>query len=419
MALFSLASPLTTPCASHRGDRRAFSRGRVPRVTDSHEKPPPWSVSASPSQQSNRSHTPTPIHIVQGAVLLLSVLLAACASSTTDPKPLSTGLDALESSEPEHPAEVPIDPATQAKLDLMAQALRNSEVSVDAAPASRPSADRPAPLSSAEPTETAPEPSAPAETVEPRPAPAVPSKESLIADLGERLREQARTSSAPAAALLRLAALELLEPNAGEIDPAAEASLTPQETEFLRAWRTLFASARDGLDSSGDLSPLIEQVVSLAERVQASQPLALLDSRLCTKVDGFGMFDEVDRHDPAGTYTLIAGKRHRAIVYIEVSNYTHEPRQRRGVDGFEVRLSQELALHHLASNADTIVWQRPFQDITDFSRKRRRDFFTTQIIDFPPTFGVGSYRLKITISDKPAGAIAEAVIPIEFVAEKK
>ncbi len=356
---------------------------------------------------------------VQCVVVALTLLaLASCSESTKEPAPISTGLNTLEPDAPTPAAEA--DPATQAKLDLMAQAQQNSNVSVDAPPTRSPRSRAAQP----EPSIGPPIESAPTTISEPivesPPAPAAPpspTRESLVAELAAQLRDQARSSSAPAAALLRLASLELLESKAGDADPAAEAALTPQEAEFVKAWRELFAAARDELNSSGDLAPLTAQVVLLAERVQAAQPLSMLESRLCTTVDGFGMFDEMRRRDADGPYIFVAGKRQRAIVYVEVMNFTHITKEQRGVDGFEVRLSQELQLFHAAAEADTVVWSRPFQEINDFSRKRRRDFYTTQVIDLPANLGVGSYRLKVSMSDKASGAIAEAIIPIEFVAE--
>lgn len=342
--------------------------------------------------------------------------LASCAEAPKEQKPISTGLNALEADSPPSVAGE-VDPDRQATIDLLAQAQRNSGVSVDAPPvrSSRRTSEPPT-LKPEEPAPI-PEPLEAEPLVQAPPPPNAATRENLVAELAEQLREQARTSSAPAAALLRLASLELLESKAGDGDPAAEAALTPQEAEFLKSWRELFAAARDGLNSTGDLESLTAQVVGLAERVQAAQPLSILESHLCVRVDGFGMFDEMLRRESGGPYTFIAGKRQRAIVYIEVSNYTHSPKEERGVSGFEVRLSQELELFHASLESDTVVWRRPFQEINDFSRKRRRDFYTTQVIDLPASLGVGAYRLKVSLSDKASSAVAEAIIPIEFVAE--
>lgn len=242
------------------------------------------------------------------------------------------------------------------------------------------------------------------------------SRESLVADLAALLREQASTSSAPTASLLRLAALELIDPAAVGFE-SAEAALTPQEAEFVRAWRDLFAAAREGLNSSGDVAPLAARVSELAQRVQSAQPLSILGSNLCLRIDGFGKFNEMPRRGADGPYLFTAGKRAHAIVYVELGNYQHTTVARGGVDGFEVRLAQDLTLYHAATDGDTIVWRRNFQNIDDFSRKRRRDFYTTQVIELPATLGAGSYTLKVTVNDRASNAVAETIIPIEYLAE--
>lgn len=358
----------------------------------------------------------------------MALSVCSCAEKPRDGSTFSTGLNALEKNRARPAADVDpdslIDARTQSRLDLMEQAQRNSEVSVDARPVRSPR-----PRSEGSPQEAQPVEPASGESDEltsvsgelqtgaAQPGGTAVSREALVAELAAQLREQARNSSAPAAALLRLATLELLDSGAGTTDRSAEATLTPREAEFLKAWRELFAAARDGLNSSGDIGPLAAQMTALAERVQAAQPLSVIEARLCLRVDGFGMFDEMPRREAREPYTFIAGKRARAIVYIELSNFLHAPKQQGGVDGYEVRLSQELTLYHSARDGDTIVWRRPFQDIVDFSRKRRRDFYTTQVIELPPNLGVGSYRLKVTINDHGSDSSAEAMIPIDFVAE--
>lgn len=304
---------------------------------------------------------------------------------------------------------------SQRRLTLMEQALKHRAAGVDT-PAQRADPDEAA----GGPVEVSAESNvAPAETTDVAigAAPAVASKQELVAELARQIREQAKGSSAPAAALLHLSALGLIEPGATGNETLSEDSLTPGEIDFLRASRELFDAARDGLNSSGDIGPLASRIADLAERMQASQPLAVIESRLCMRVDGYGMFSEMPRTAPDKPYVLTAGTRARAIVYIELSNYTHSPAKARGVEGFEVRLSQDLTLYHAGSEGDTVVWRRPFKDIDDFSRKRRRDFYTTQVIELPATLGVGAYRLKVTVSDKASAAVAEAIVPIEFVAE--
>lgn len=364
-------------------------------------------------------------------IILATGVLAGCAADRARHTPsISTGLAALERENAPPPAVAPIEAGeeeTARKLDLMEQALRHAQVSVDApapAPGGQPRRPIRDPRLASEGSDGLPseefggvEADRPAESAAPAASPAPVGDAALVAELAARLRERARASSTPTAVLIRLAALELIDPSAASALGGTDPTLSPQEAEFVQAWRSLFAQARDRLDSPGGIEALADAVGDLAERMQASRPLAILDSRLCLRVDGFGMFEELPRRAPAEPYTFVAGRRHRAIVYIEPANFTHSPATEGGVSGFEVRLSQELSLFHAAKDGDTRVWHRPPRDILDFSRNRRRDFFVTQVIDLPATLSVGAYRLKVSMTDKASGGVAEVHIPLEFVAE--
>jgi len=57
--------------------------------------------------------------------------------------------------------------------------------------------------------------------------------------------------------------------------------------------------------------------------------------------------------------------------------------------------------------------------VRDRSRTRRRDFYIVQRIDLPANLSVGKYNLKVAVRDRhaPGGAEAEAVVPIQIVAD--
>ncbi|MEM1422887.1 MAG: hypothetical protein AAGH64_02680, partial [Planctomycetota bacterium] len=58
----------------------------------------------------------------------------------------------------------------------------------------------------------------------------------------------------------------------------------------------------------------------------------------------------------------------------------------------------------------------PEERITDFSRNRRRDFYTIQIVELPATLTIGRYHLRLTVTDAHSGEEAQAVVPIDVVA---
>lgn len=362
------------------------------------------------------------------ALSIAACLLASCGSDQSAKPELSTGLDALDDPSKQPPPGSALDGETDAetanRLSLMEQAMKGGTVSVDAPakPAPRKPPIAKAEANASEPAEPiAGDDAEPSESAE-APAKAPPANKAadeqaeLVSQLAAALRDKARSSSVPAAALLQLAALELVQPEAGAPDPDAESALSPREREFLEAWRTLFASARDHA-SDADPAQLATQVAALAESLQASQSLAALNPRLCLRVDGFGSYDELKRSRPSDPYVFVAGRRAKMIVYVELQNFAHQPKKQGGVDGFAVKLTQALDLFQDAAREDRPIWTRPAQEITDFSRSRRRDFFVTQIIELPPTLAAGSYRMKITMTDQLSDAVAEAVVPITLLAE--
>lgn len=378
---------------------------------------------------------------------LAGLALSAC-SSTSPParqpaqanQPLSTGLNALV--EGNSPPVAPVDPASESsdadtaeRLALMERALANSNFSVDAPPRTAP------------PQHIAPRPEPAA--VEPRPldfapvltdgtttgataAPPVSPEERLrraTGDLADALVRRAEESPAPAAPLVALAALDfaatIASPNhasasaAGAVQSAglrSESRLTPREADALAAWRNFLAAAQATLaDPGAGPAALSEPARVLADSLGSWTALSVPVVALCSRVEGFGTYLELPR--AGDEYRFIARTANRMIVYAEVENFGRTGKSRDGVWGHEVSLTQSVQLFHAAGSADTMVWQRPEQAIVDFSRRPRRDFFTVQVIDLPTTLGVGTYRLKLTLTDRATGATAESIIPFELVAD--
>lgn len=249
----------------------------------------------------------------------------------------------------------------------------------------------------------------------------------LVEELARDLRARAEGSSTPTAALLQLAVLELLRPEAelaAPPDPALMERLSPKERQFLESWRELFAKAGRELGTSADVASLARAVGELAQDVSSAQPLALPTAALAMRVEGFGAFREIEKAGSGrggaggGTYRFIAGREHKAIVYIEVMGFSATESTVEGSIGYVVELSQKLRLYHTASEGDLVAWQEDDQPVRDFSRSRRRDFYTTQVITLPRNLTIGSYILKATVIDRASQAEAEAVIPIDIVAHE-
>lgn len=127
---------------------------------------------------------------------------------------------------------------------------------------------------------------------------------------------------------------------------------------------------------------------------------------LCRNVSGYGVYD------PFESNTFLAGIEQPLILYVELENFNslYDGQQ------YRVRLSQEVALY---TDADGLrVWHLPREEIVDVSRKKRRDFFTVQLLQLPARLGVGKYRLKVRIHDINARSFDEMTVPINLVASQ-
>ena len=184
-------------------------------------------------------------------------------------------------------------------------------------------------------------------------------------------------------------------------------TLAPSERALLDAIRSLHASLANGSEGAGSVDPA-DALRLAAERAAEGLPLRITDAKLCTRVVGFGDYNELSVN------AFLAGSAARVVVYTQVDRFA----TRAGVGGRQtVELSQELDVYHDADGAH--CWKRPAQSVSESSRVKRRDFFLTNAIELPPTLTIGKYRLKITMRDLTGNSVAEATIPFSVVADAK
>ncbi|HRJ50596.1 MAG TPA: hypothetical protein PKU91_08685, partial [Phycisphaerales bacterium] len=151
-----------------------------------------------------------------------------------------------------------------------------------------------------------------------------------------------------------------------------------------------------------------------ADAIHVASSLRITHAGLCRRVESFG------RYDPFPTTAFLAGRAHKAIVYVELDRFSSRPPS--AGDGpaaqgmaWVVELTQELELIHDADGRRQ--WYRPPQAVLDASMTRRRDFYLVNTIDLPATLTVGAYSLKVVIRDKATGATDERVIPLQVIAD--
>lgn len=230
--------------------------------------------------------------------------------------------------------------------------------------------------------------------------------ESLRVQLAEKLEAAAVSGEGEARALLALGALETLRD--GALRDEVMAHVGEEESSALRAWAAMHREAARRAEAGETGAGIAAAGVAAAG---ASENMFRVETALlCAKVEGFGRYQTLD------SSALLAGRGHRAIVYIEVTDFAHRAMTNdRGDAGWNVELTQELSLYHDADQV--LAWRRPEQTISDFSRNKRRDFFVVQMVELPSTLSIGAYNLKVTMRDREAGAVAEAIIPIRVVAD--
>lgn len=252
--------------------------------------------------------------------------------------------------------------------------------------------------------------------VPPAPAPEPLTPEEALDLLVERVLLAAAAEPDPQAQLAQLAALEAVRPGvleaAARSDPDVFQRLFDEQRQALETLAAVVRAAADG--EQGE--KLAGKARDLAEAFEGRRGFAITEAQLCTRVEGFGRFT------PFEANTFLSRVTQPAIVYTELDGFGYGEAPG---GGYEVRLSQELELRHAAD--DLLAWRRPAETITDRSQRKIRDFYLINRIELPSSLTVGRYRLKVITRDlvgegseggSGVGPVAEAIIPIEIVADR-
>lgn len=256
---------------------------------------------------------------------------------------------------------------------------------------------------STEPT-TATEAPSPAPPPPPTPAQRVQTYAAELAraaiDRAAELGQAPETEADRARAAVLLA---MLDP---WLSVATPSGLSPSRSAAVDAVRDLSRRLADPA-STADARALATLLADQSSSMAASLGLRLPTVSLCTRVDGYGQYDQV------ASARFAAGHDHPLIVYAEVEGFA--ARQAPG-GRFAVELAPVVEIYNDAENP-TLQWRRAEETIVDVSRNRRRDFYLTSVIELPRTLSVGAYRLKVSVRDGVSGALAETVVPFSIVAD--
>ncbi len=234
----------------------------------------------------------------------------------------------------------------------------------------------------------------------------------LIVQLSLELYRKAAYSDEPLRDLLLIAATSMLDPDRA-LAPQAIGVLTQREREILECMQAFFSDLGSQLQATGDPEVVVSAADALGRSLASHPQLSVATAALCSRVGGFGDYDEFPRND-AGRYSFLAHSGQQAVVYVEVDDYQSEHNDK---EQWVTELSQQLVIY---SDRDGIpVWREDWQVGVDASKNRRQDFFIVQLITLPRQLSVGRYQLKILLRDRKSGAEAETAVELEMIADPR
>ena len=234
----------------------------------------------------------------------------------------------------------------------------------------------------------------------------------LVVELSAELYRRGAYSDMPLRELLVIVATTMVTPDRALV-PDALPGLTPREREILGLMQDFFRQLGKDFLERGDPEVLVEAVDALSKSLSQQPQLVLPKAALCSRVGGFGDYDEFPVNDE-GRYRFLAQNGQQAVVYVEVEDFSSE-RNKQGE--WVTELSQQLVIY---SDRDGIpVWREDWQLGTDTSKNRREDFFIVQVITLPPALSVGLYQFKIHVRDNRSAAEAELTVEFEMVADAR
>ncbi len=271
-------------------------------------------------------------------------------------------------------------------------------------------------LAESEGGEGEPVEASPAIEVEEPPAPM--ALDDLYAQLHDALGQELASTSEPfrmAVAMIALAAAQGSDPAEaiGEGTIAGD-RLSPDERESALAVAGLLGSLLAAEGPGGEDRASVLRAFS--EKLGQSFGLTLPKALLCTRVRGFGRYEEFS------STSFLAGRPVRALVYVEVDRFKHGVVDTSGLgglpveEGWSVELGQTLELYH-DGETGMLAWMRPEEVVLETSRNKQRDFYLLTEITLPQTLTIGSYKLKVVVKDRVGAQQAEALIPIKIVAD--
>ncbi len=255
----------------------------------------------------------------------------------------------------------------------------------------------------AKPTVAVKVPSAP-KTIAERKAPArpnrpvrthPPAKEGIKAVIDQKLKEvAANPNDLEKQMALRFCYLADKQPkNARSEIPGTKPQIQAIIDKLMDV--NITALQGQGRDAAVAATKLLADVEKLREVLTPHADLKIPTVKLCTNVDRFSVYDEIDPPQ------FQSGKRNLAIVYCEVKNFTWVPTED---SQWRALLGERIKV--LNPKGETI-YQTPDEDVPYTNRQRLEDFYLGRVVELPRGLRPGKYILRVYVEDKLAGKASE------------
>lgn len=167
------------------------------------------------------------------------------------------------------------------------------------------------------------------------------------------------------------------------------------------------ARSEVGRDPATWATRQLEAVEEMRGLLRAKADLRIPVISLCTRVEGFGVYEPIDPPEfPANT-------QNQAILYVEVDNFQvdHTPRG-------QYRTLMAMRTTLIAQDGSE-VWSSYDDNIEDLVRRPRKDFYLVKDLAIPPVLPAGSYTLKVEIEDKLAGKTNSGSVGVKLAARSE
>lgn len=236
-----------------------------------------------------------------------------------------------------------------------------------------------------------------------QPAAVKPPVADDLKQLIDRLRQEAaaRPGSVGAALRLRLAEWSLTghaqSPEEWSLQDADQRRLAQSVWKVLQVVSKMEASPQGA--EQGEFQTAIE---SLTETLRQVQPLQIPTALLCRSVSSFGCPEALPE-----PWQFQGGRTSMVVLYCELAGFASEQAEDKN-NWYRTLLSERLAI---LTSSGKELWNYEDQQVEDFCRRPRRDFFITKLLKIPPELPAGDYVLKVTIRDRIANRVTETNLP--------